>query len=101
MQLVEHDRELLPLAGRLAANGEELRGVGYRLEYDHELVGQLQRQHRPFAGRYFDGLERGFIAQAEKVILIEINSRTPENLPDIFPERQRIRIVRRDTPHPR
>src|ERR1700710_419885 len=37
MQLVEHDGKLLTLAGRFAADGEKLRGVGDRLEYDDEL----------------------------------------------------------------
>ena len=62
---------------------------------------QLQRHHRLLARRQFDRLERHFVPQARECLLVDVDSRAPENLPEIFPERQRIGIVRRDPPDAR
>ena len=69
----------------------------HRLEHDHELIGQLQRQHRLLAGRQFDGFERNLIDQPGDRLLAQVHPRTPEHLAVIFPDRERIGIVRGDT----
>ena len=57
LHLVEHHRKRLPLARRLALDVDELRSVRYRIEDDDEIIRQLHRQHRLFAGRQLDRIE--------------------------------------------
>ena len=55
--IVEDQRHILPLAGRLALDFEELRGVRDRLHHDQELGRQMQRQLRLLARRQFQRVE--------------------------------------------
>ena len=98
VQLVEDDGELLALAGRLALDIQKMRRMRHRLEHDHELIGQLQRQHRLLARRQLDRLERDLIDQPRDRFLAQVHPRAPEHLAVIFPDRQRIGIMRRDAP---
>ena len=72
----------------------------HRLEHDHELIGQLQGKHGFFARRQFDGLKRHLIDQPRDRFIVQVHSRTPEHLAGVFPDWQRIGIMRRDAPHP-
>ena len=85
MHPVDGERERLTLTGRLALHIEELGRVRHRVEDDHELRRQLQRQNRLFAGRELDGLERDLVDQPRE-ILGQINPGTPEDLTKILRE---------------
>ena len=101
MRLVVDQRKLLALPGRLALHVDELRGMRHRLEHDDELRRQLQRQHRLFAGRQLQRIERHLVGQRGERLLVEIDARAPEHLLVIFPQRQRVGIMRGDAPDPR
>ena len=101
MHLVEDHRQALPLAGRLALDVDEVRGVRHRLEHDDELRRQLQRHRGLFAGRQLDGIERDLLDQLVEAGLGQIDPGAPEDLPEVFHDRQQVRIVRRDAAHPR
>lgn len=85
---------------RLALDVDELRAVRHRIEHDDEVVRQLHRQHGAFAGRQFDGID-GELGERLIETLRQIDAGAPENLPQIFDFRQRIRIVRGDAAHAR
>ena len=53
---VINQRQILPLARRLAFDLDELNGMRYGLEDNDELRRQLQRKHHPFAGGDLDVL---------------------------------------------
>lgn len=73
----------------------------HRLEQDHELVGQLQREHRFLAGRQFDGFQRHLVDDPRNRRVVQVHPRAPEHLAGIFPDRQRMGIVRCDAPDAR
>jgi hypothetical protein len=63
-----------------------------RLEHDHELLRQLQRQRGPLARRQLDRIQHDF---GEDIIdlLRQVDAGAPEDLSLIFPNRQRMWIV--------
>ena len=65
-------------------------------------AGSVQRHLRLLAGRKLDRVD-GELAPAcsSKAGLGQIEAGAPEDLPEVFPHRQRLRIVRRDPPHAR
>ena len=48
--LADHHREVLALVGRFAFHVDELRRVRHRVEDEHELGREMQRQERLLAG---------------------------------------------------
>ena len=62
---------------------------------------QLQRHHRLLAGRQFKRIQRHLVGQRRERFLVEIDARTPEHLLEIFPDRQRVGVMRGDAPDPR
>ena len=101
VHLVEDQRQILALARRLAFHVDEMRGVRHRLEHDHELGRQLQRHQRLLAGRQLDRIDRDLLEHLFQSGLRQVDARAPEYLAEIFPDRQRMRIVRRDPAHAR
>ena len=93
------EREALALARRLALHVEELRRVRHRVEDDHELRRQLQRQDGLLAGRQLDRLERDLLDQPLE-ILGQIDARAPEDLAKVLREGKPVGVVRRDPAHP-
>src|ERR1700732_4660437 len=91
---------MLMFLGWLALNIDELRGMRHRLEHDDELRRQLQRQHRLFMRWPFDCIQHYVVGQRRERFPVEIDAGTPEDLLEIFPERQRVGIMRRDPPDP-
>ena len=101
MHLVENHRQFLPVARRLAFDIDELHGMGDRLEHDEELRRQVQRQARLVARREFERIERDLLQHRFKVGRLQVNAGTPENLAEIFKERQRLGVMGGDTAHAR
>src|SRR6516165_5036118 len=93
MRLVVDQRKLLTLLGRLALYVDELGGVRYRLEHDDEVRRQLQRHHGLLVRRQLQRLEGYLVLHRGKVVLVEVDPGAPENLPVVFPERQRVWLV--------
>src|SRR5713101_265069 len=80
---------------RFALHVEELRGMGHRLEHDHELLRQLQRQRGALAWWQLDRIEHDLCEDALE-ILRQVEAGAPKNLSLIFPHRPAVRIVRGD-----
>ncbi len=57
LELVEHHGEGLTLTRRFSLDVEKLRPVRHRIEDDDEVIGQLHREHRFFAGGEFDRID--------------------------------------------
>src|SRR5260221_13512911 len=66
--LVEDDRQILPLAGRLSLHVDELRRVRHRLEQDQELRRKLERQLPLLPGGVFEGVEGDLLGQLFEII---------------------------------
>ena len=98
--LIEYHRQCLPVACRLALDLDDLPAVRHRLKHNDEARGQLHRQHRLFAGRHFDRLDRKR-GEGRFQILRQVGAGAPENLAEIFGLGQRIRIVAGDAAQPR
>ena len=62
---------------------------------------QLQRHHRLLARRQFERIQRHLVGKRRERFLVEIDARAPEHLLVIFPERQRVGIMRGDAPDAR
>ena len=72
----------------------------HRLEHDDELRRQLQGQYRLLMGRQLKRVQHHVIGERRERLLVEIDAGTPENLLEIFPDRQRVGVMRRDPPDP-
>jgi hypothetical protein len=101
LQPVEHDRQRLPLARRLALHLDELRGVRHRIDNDHEFRGERQRQQRLLAGRQLDQLERDFLHHPFEGVFGQVDARAPEYLAAILRGREPVWLVRGDRTHAR
>ena len=73
--------------------------MGDRLEDNQECGRQLQRQLRLFPGRQFERIEGDLLADPLQIVG-QVDPGGPENLPHVFKERQRIRVVRGDPADP-
>lgn len=71
------------------------------LEDDHKFLRQLQRYQRLLAGRELDCLDGDFFEKLFKSCFGQIDPGAPENLPEIFPDRERVGVVCRDSPQAR
>ena len=79
LHVVEHHRQGLPLACRLALHVDEMRRVRDRIEDDHEFCRQLQRKDRLLARRQLDLLEGELVDH----LLEEVPGRSTPELPKI------------------
>ena len=70
--------------------------VGHRIEGDDEIVRQLQRDQRLLARRKFDGFDGEFLSRLSLDVSRQVDTRAPDNLPQIFRLRQGVGIVRGD-----
>ena len=96
MNSVEDHRQILPLACWLAFHVDEMGRVSDRFEDDYEFGWQLQRYQRLLAGWKFDCLDGNFFEVLLKSRFRQIDPRGPKNLPEVFPYRKEVGIVRRD-----
>ena len=101
MRLVEDQRQVLPLLGRLALDVDEMREMRHRLEQDDEVGRQRQRQLRLLARADLHRVDGELLHLLDEVLLGQIDAGAPEDLPEVFPHRQQMRIVRRDPAHAR
>src|SRR6202040_1481539 len=97
--LVEDEREVLALPRRLALDLQELSRVRHRVEDDHQLRRQLQREESPLAGRKLDRVEGELLDHPIEVVR-KIDRRTPEYLPKVLPQRKLVRRMRLDPAPP-
>jgi hypothetical protein len=91
----EDHRQRLALPRRLALDVDELRRVRHRVEHDDEFRRQLQRHQRLLARRQLERLQREFIELILESVG-QVDAGTPEDLPVIFQQRQRVGSVSRD-----
>ena len=99
--VVIDQRQVLALAGWLALDLDELRGVRHRLKDDHEFRRQLQRQDRLVPRRQLDGIETEPLAGRVELLVGQIDVGAPEDLAMIFPDRQFLGSVGRNLAHAR
>ncbi len=100
-ELVEGDRQGLPVAGRLAAARDEMRRVGHRLEDDDVARRQQDREQRLLSGGKLEDVERGVLEFLLEALVRQVDAGAPEDLPEILERRQGVRIVGGDAAHAR
>ena len=63
------------------------------LKYDHEGIGQLERDHRLIAGRKLQGLDDKRVNQQFKTFLRKIDAGAPIDLAEVFRRGELVRVV--------
>ncbi len=101
LHLVVDQRQGLALLGRLALDVDEMRGMRHRLEHDDELGRQLHRDLSLLAGAKFDRVDGDLLQDLFEAGFRQVDPGAPERLAEVFPHRQRVRIVRRNPAHAR
>src|SRR5262245_37918526 len=96
MNPVEDHSQILTLAGWLTFNVYEMSRMRDRFEHDHEFGRQLQRYQRLLSGGKFDCFDGDFLENLFQPSFRQVDPGTPEYLPEIFPDRERVWIVCRN-----
>ena len=101
LHLVEDQRSVLALLGRLALYVDELRACVTGSNTITNCAGSCTEIMRLFAGGQFDRIDGDLSIISSKPRFRKIDAGAPEHLAVVFPDRQRMRIVRRDPAHAR
>ena len=101
VRLVEDQRQVLPLLRRLALDVDEMREVRPGSNTMTKSAGRVSESCAFSPGPIsIASMVKSSIC-VDEVLARQVDAGAPEDLAEVFPHRQRLRIVRRDPPHPR
>ena len=98
---LQRQRQFLDSGGALSRNLHVMPEMRHRFEHDDPAFRHLDRNAHLFARSEHARIEREVGDQCLEIMIRQVDGGAPEYLPVVVPERQRLRIVRRNFSHAR